>query len=121
MINNNPLIVFVGDQKKSERFAAASNMKVFGASSLRDALGQTIFSYPDAIVIDAADDMLRAEDSFFHLRTINHPPLVILSDVPGRWDTRKRGVVHILPEDSSPTDIANFIRSILRGSLTTSL
>jgi hypothetical protein len=111
-MKQNPVIVFVSSKERAEEFKMASGFEVFAAPAMRDALAQTIFSYPDAIIIDASYDMVVADDSYFHLRTIEHPPLIILSDMSLRWERRGGGVVVILPESSSDEDIANSIHSL---------
>ena len=118
MRTNKPIIVFVGDDNRATEFMEASDGYVLGAPTLRDALAQTIFSMPDAIIIDAApENMTVAEDVFFHLRTIQHPTIVLLSDVPGRWDTARVKNVSILPNDSAAADIATHLNLVLNGTL----
>lgn len=96
MNHSKPVIVHVGNEADSTQFANDSGWIVFAAPALRDALAQTIFSYPDAIVIDATHDMVVAEDTYYHLRTINHPPIIILSDMPLRWKMPKNGSVTVI-------------------------
>jgi hypothetical protein len=117
-MKNHPVIVFVADDKRSQAFMKDSDLVTFGANTFRDALSQVIFSYPDVIVIDASQDMLRAEDTFFHLRTINHPPIIVLSDVTGRWDMQGGNSVIVMPEDSSDYQIAEMVRAVLAGDTT---
>lgn len=107
------VVVYVGEKAQAEAFAESTNIVVYGADTMRDALAQTIFTYPDAIIIDASENMLRAEDSYFHLRTINHPPIVLLSNMPWRWETEHRGKVAILPENSDLQSIAYTIQELL--------
>ena len=116
-MKHQPVIVFVADEERSQEFTKASNLVVFGADKFRDALAQTIFSYPDVIVIDAGSDMLRAEDTFFHLRTINHPPIVVLSNVVGRWEMHRGNPVTVIPEDSTDYQIEETVRAILAGDV----
>jgi hypothetical protein len=111
-MKQNPVIVFVSSKERAEEFMAVSNFEVFAAPTMRDALAQTLFSYPDAIVIDASYDMVVADDSYFHLRTIEHPPLIVLSDMSLRWERRGGGMVIILPETSSNDDICTAIQSL---------
>ena len=114
-MQNNPVVVFVTDDNRSQAFIEATNLVTFGANTMRDALSQVIFSYPDAIVINASKEMLRAEDTFFHLRTINHPPIIVLSNVVGRWEMNGGNSVTILPEGSSDMAIEETISAILAG------
>ena len=111
-MKQNPVIVFVSSQERAEEFKTVSGYEVFAAPTMRDALAQTLFSYPDAIVIDSAYDMLVADDSYFHLRTIEHPPLIVLSDMSLRWERRGGGQVVILPENTSDDEIADAIQAI---------
>lgn len=112
-MQNNPVVVFVTDDNRSQAFMKATDLVTFGADNMRDALSQVIFSYPDVIVIDASQEMLRAEDTFFHLRTINHPPIIVLSNVVGRWEMHGGNPVIIMPEDSSDYQIEETIRAVL--------
>ncbi|GAB5492897.1 MAG: hypothetical protein Phog2KO_31120 [Phototrophicaceae bacterium] len=114
-MQNNPVVVFVTDDNRSQAFITATNLVTFGADTMRDALSQVIFSYPDVIVIDASQNMLRAEDTFFHLRTINHPPIIVLSNVVGRWEMHTGNSVIVMPEDSSDFQIEETIRAIMAG------
>lgn len=119
---NKPIIVFVGDDDRATDFMEASGMYVLGAPTLRIALAQTIFSYPDAIVIDgAADNMLLAEDAFFHLRSIEHPPMVVLSDAPGRWETEGKNPVIILPNATSNEVLTDTLRQVTQRDTTPTL
>ena len=111
-MKQNPVIVFVSSKERAEEFKMASGFEVFAAPAMRDALAQTLFSYPDAIVIDSAYDMLVADDSYYHLRTIEHPPLIVLSDMSLRWERRGGGMVAILPENSSSDDIISAIHAL---------
>lgn len=117
-MKTNPVIVFVADNKRSEAFTRDSNLVTFGVDTFRAALSQVIFSYPDVIVIDASDDMLRAEDTFFHLRTINHPPIIVLSDIPNRWEMKSGNPVIVMPEGSPDYQLDEMIRAILTGDTT---
>ena len=114
-MKNNPVVVFVADEKRSQEFIDNTNIVTFGADNMHDALAQVIFSYPDVIVIDARDNMLRAEDTFFHLRSINHPPIVMLSNLRQRWDTSGENDVVVMSEYSATYEIEETIRSILSG------
>lgn len=105
MNQSKPVIVYVGNEADSTQFTHESGWVVFAASSLRDALAQTIFSYPDAIVIDAMHDMVLAEDTYYHLRTINHPPIIILSDMPLRWKMPKNEPVTVISPNISSYDL----------------
>jgi len=112
-MQNNPVVVFVADEKRSQEFINNSNLVTFGADNMHGALAQVLFSYPDVIVIDARDSMLRAEDTFFHLRSINHPPIIILSNLRQRWDTSGENDVIVMSEYSANGEIEEQIRSIL--------
>ena len=117
-MKNNPVVVFVADKDRSQAFNRDSNLVTFGSDTMRDALAQVIFSYPDVIVIDASQEMLRAEDTFFHLRTINHPPIIVLSDVTRRWDMHGGNPVIVLPENSSNLQIEETVRAVLAENST---
>jgi hypothetical protein len=111
-MSHNPVIVFVSGKEQAEAFKVVSGFEVFAAATLRDALAQTLFSYPDAIVIDSSYDMILADDSYYHLRTIEHPPLIVLSDMSLRWEQHGGGQVIILPENSSHETIAEAIQAL---------
>jgi hypothetical protein len=118
MRSNKPVIVFVGDDDRATDFMEATDTYVLGAPTLRIALAQTIFSYPDAIVIDAQPaNMPMAEEVFSHLQTIAHPPLVLLSDEPGRWDTRTINTVTILPNDATHEALAEAVYQMVNGHI----
>ena len=112
-MKKNPVVVFVADEKRSQEFMNNSNLVTFGADTMYKALAQVIFSYPDVVVIDASDDMLRAEDTFFHLRTINHPPIIMLSNLRQRWYTGGKNDVIVMSEYSATHEIEDAIRSIV--------
>lgn len=112
-MQNNPVIVFVADEKRSQEFASNNNLVIFGADSARDALSQVIFSRPDVIVIDASEDILRAVDSFSHLNSINHAPIIMLSNMRQRWDTSGENDVTVMSEYSANYEIEETVRSML--------
>ena len=116
MRTNKPIVVFVGNDDRATELMEASNTYVLGAPTLRDALAQTIFSMPDAIVIDATpENMKLAEDVFYHLRTIQHPNIVLLSNVPASWDTSRVNNVSILPNETTVEDLAMHLNQVLTG------
>lgn len=115
MLKPNPILVYVGDASRAAAFMSASGWTVFTAPTTRDALAQTLFSYPDAIIIDAAHDMLRAEDTYFHLRTINHPSMVLLSNMPLRWELPEDNSVQVLAENTALVDVVDTLRHMLAG------
>jgi DNA-binding NarL/FixJ family response regulator len=121
LMKQEQIMLYVGTDKRHEMFAADENWVVFHAPTLRDALAQTIFSYPDVIVIDAGSDMLLAEDAFFHLRTIEHPPILLLSNMPNRWDMRRftKNPVVVLSEDADHEAIRAALISMLQGDVAT--
>lgn len=114
-MNRNPVIVYVGDEQSAEQFVATSQSHVLAAATYRSALSQVIFSHPDAIILNAGDDILSAEDTFFHLQSIDHPLTIILSDVEGRWATSDSDHIIVLPQDSSAQYIHNIICETLWG------
>jgi hypothetical protein len=118
MRTNKPVIVFVGDDNRATEFMETSGTYVLGAPTSRIALAQTVFSFPDAIIIDATpENMQLAEDVYFHLRTIKHPAIVLLSDVPALWDTQAVSNVTILPTSTSHEEVAKHMRLTLSGAL----
>jgi len=117
-MKNQPVVVFVADADRSQAFAKDASVIVFGADNFRNALSQVIFSYPDVVVLDARDNVMRAEDTLFHLRTIEHPAIVILSDVPQRWDTVSKTPIIVLGVDSSHQAIEQAVLAVLAGDTT---
>jgi hypothetical protein len=113
-MKHNPVVVYVGNEEQSTSFAKDHSMIVYGEDTMRGALAQSIFSYPDAIVINASEDnMLLADDTFFHLRSIEHPPIVILSNMPWRWETERGGSVVVLRQNSEHETVSQAIHDIL--------
>jgi hypothetical protein len=118
MRTNKPIIVFVGDDDRATEFMEASGTYVLGAPTLRIALAQTVFSFPNAIIIDATPENIQlAEDVYFHLRTIQHPNIVVLTDTPQRWDTQSVNNVSILPGDTSHEELTRHLQLVLAGAL----
>lgn len=115
MRTNDPVVVFVGDDNRATDVMEIGGLYVYGAPTLRIALAQTIFSFPNAIVIDASGANLQlAKETYTHLLTIQHPPLVVLSDDASQWDTQ---VVSILPGNASPVEIAAAVGQVIRKQL----
>ena len=118
MRTNKPITVFVGDDNRATDVMEIGGLYVYGAPTLRIALAQTIFSLPDAIVIDASEANLQlADETYAHLGTIQHPPLVVLSDEPNRWDTSNMNTVTILPANAAPSEIAAAVGHSIRKQL----
>ncbi len=114
------IMLVIGTGKRQETLAEDGRWIVFHAPTLRDALAQTIFSHPNVIVIEAGSDMLLAEDAFYHLRTIEHPPILLLSDMPNRWDTRRfSNPVRVLPEAADAEAISHALDAMLHGDVVT--
>lgn len=118
MRTTKPILVFVGDDNRATEFMEASDTYVLGAPTLRIALAQTVFSFPDVIIIDASpENMQLAEDTFAHLRSIQHAAIVLLSDTPQQWDTARVDNVSIVANDISHEDLANHVQRVLAGEL----
>ena len=118
MRTNKPIIVYVGDEDRATDFMEASDTYVLGAPTLRIALAQTVFSFPNAIIIDAAPEYTRlAEEVLSHLHTIKHPPIVLLADDAADWDTDEIDDVTVLPQNSTYQALATHLRRILAGEL----
>jgi hypothetical protein len=118
MRTNKPIIVYVGNEDRATDFMEASDTYVLGAPTLRIALAQTVFSFPNAIIIDAAPEYTRlAEAVLSHLHTITHPPIILLSDDRDSWDTTDIDDVTILPQTTTYQAIAAHLRGVLTGEL----
>jgi hypothetical protein len=121
MRTNQPIIVFVGDDDRATAFMEVSDTYVLGAPTLRIALAQTIFSFPNAIIIDGtAPNRELAAEVLSHLHTITHPPIILISDVTDNWwDTEDIADVTILRHTTSYEVVAAQLRRILSGELET--
>ena len=118
MRTNKPIIVYVGNEDRATDFMEASDTYVLGAPTLRIALAQTVFSFPNAIIIDAAPEYARlAEEVLSHLHTIKHPPIILLADNAAGWNTEDIDEVTILPQNTSYSAIAAHLCGILTGEL----
>jgi hypothetical protein len=78
---------------------AQLNGEVVLAHTLMDALAMYTFYVPDIVLVEAPMGSWVAQESLFHLDSVDARPLVILTDRRDIWNTEAVVGVHIRPLD----------------------
>lgn len=118
MPTSHPVIVYSGTLERAENLNALAEARgwyVFSAASMLETLGQTVLFFPDVVILEDAPDASLAHDIFDHLRSIQHEPILILSDTPEKWDITDDALIQIMPRSSNLLDIADTILAMSAG------
>jgi hypothetical protein len=118
MSTTHPVIVYSGTLERTaslNALAEARGWYVFSASSMLETLGQTVMFFPDVVILEEAPDASLAHDIFEHLVSIQHEPMLILSDTPEHWDVASDALIQVLPRSSSILDIADTLLAMTAG------
>ncbi len=118
MSTTHPVIVYSGTLERTESLntlAEARGWYVFSASSMLETLGQTVMFFPDVVILEDAPDASLAHDIFDHLTSIQHEPMLILSDTPEDWEIASDSMIQVMPRSSSVLDIADTLLAITAG------
>lgn len=89
MSQQHPTLVFVGDQERAyslNQLVEAHGWTVLAPDEMMEALAMVVFEYPDMVIIEDAPDNTMAQDVYAHLRSIDFPGLLVLTDRPEIWD-----------------------------------
>lgn len=94
-----PIVLYVGDSE-TEKWLAAS-LEPFGgyiyrADQLLQLLGMYVNYSPDVVVLDAKVAPDLAREVYFHLRTIEAEPILILDDCADDWDYSEESRIRVL-------------------------
>ncbi len=107
-----PVILYVGDAESAEAlnaFVSPRGWYVTHAEDLMDALAQYLHLMPDIVVLQDDPQSPLAQDACFHLESVQARPLLVLSDMPGRWSD----AVHVHPTRISLQGLINNIRELV--------
>lgn len=121
MSKTHPIILVIGDGKTRRdlyTWASDYDWHIISSDEMMDALAQYMFYVPDIILIDDAADAVLADDVYFHLRSIDAQPVLVLSDLPGRWSIPAGASIQILPTCSDERAIVRAITQLVQGDLT---
>jgi DNA-binding response OmpR family regulator len=113
-----PTIIYVGDAGRAGSVRAATSAcgwHLLQSSQMLEALAMYVFYYPDLFVLDDMPDSTLAADVYYHLLTVETPPVLILSDEPYKeaWRGISSSRVMVLPRDCAGADLLAAIRCLL--------
>lgn len=120
MSTTHPVIVYSGTLERTGgllALAEARGWHVFSAASMLETLGQVVMFFPDIVILEDAPDASLAHDIFDHLMSIQHEPMLILSDTPENWSFAPNLLVQVMPRSSSTLEIAEAVLSITAGHI----
>lgn len=89
MSQQHPTIVFVGDHERADglnQLVEAHGWTVLEPQEMMEALAMVVFEYPDMVIIEDAPDNPTGHEVYAHLRSIDFPGLLVLTDRPEVWD-----------------------------------
>jgi len=120
MSMEHPNILYVGDIERGRALYAAAGERdwyVYLPADMWEALTMYTFYFPDVIVIDAAARYTLAQEVYFHLRSVNAQPMLILADDsdPDPWNASEPAV-RLLPHTLSRAELLTVIADAVRHS-----
>src|SRR5262245_46006659 len=90
MSREHPEILYVGDMEQGRALAAAAEARewyVHTPGETMEALAIYATFFPDIVVIDTLPRVTLAHEVYYHLRSVNAEPMLVLADdrQPGWW------------------------------------
>jgi|GEM_PF-1422694 len=98
-----------GDQLQTS--ATSRGWNFLRPTALLEALALYVFCFPDLVVLDATVERDLAEAVFFHLRSIDAPALLVLTEatIPGPWDGLPSPTVTVIPPVAHPDALLDLV------------
>lgn len=118
MSTTHPVIVYSGTLERTgdlQALAEARGWYVFSATAMLETLGQVVMFFPDVVILEDAPDASLAHDIFDHLVSIQHEPILILSDTPEAWAFAADSMIQVMPRSSSTVAIAETLLAMTAG------
>jgi DNA-binding response OmpR family regulator len=118
-----PTLIYVGDACHAGSLRAATSAcgwHVLHSDQMLEALAMYVFYYPDLFVLDDTPGSTLAADVYYHLLTVETPPVLILSDEPYKeaWRGISSSHVLVLPRDTAGADLLAAVRRLLLDDTT---
>jgi len=115
MSAQHPNILYVGDIEQGRALAAAADKRdwyVYTPAEAMEALAMYTTYFPDLVVIDAFPRLSLALEVYFHLRSVNAQPMIVLADdrQPGWWGDFD---VHLLSRSISREALLDTVAEVL--------
>ncbi|MFP4435722.1 MAG: hypothetical protein ACLFVO_00435 [Chloroflexaceae bacterium] len=103
-------LLYVGDSDQGDQLqtsATSRGWNVLRPTELLEALALYVFCFPDLVVLDATVERDLAEAVFFHLRSVDAPALLVLTEAttPGPWDGLPSPAVTVIPPTAQADEL----------------
>ncbi len=107
-------LLYVGDSAQGDQLqtsATSRGWNLLRPTELMEALALYVFCFPDLVVLDATVDCDLAEAVFFHLRSVDAPALLVLTEAttPGPWDGLPSPAVTVIPPTAHPDVLLDLV------------
>jgi hypothetical protein len=107
-------LLYVGDSARGEQLqtsATSRGWNLLRPTELLEALALYVFCFPDLVVLDATVERDLAEAVFFHLRSVEAPALLVLTETttPGPWDGLPSPAVTIIQPTAHPDALLDLV------------
>ncbi len=111
-------LLYVGDSAWGEQLqtrAISRGWNCLRPTELLKALAQYVFCFPDLVVLDATVERDLAEAVFFHLRSVDAPALLVLTEAttPGPWEGMPSPKVTVIPPVAHPDALLDLVANRL--------
>ncbi len=118
MIKEPLAILYVGNTGRGQALQATVEpygWHIYETSELLRALGMYIMGYPDVVIIEAVPGSSLAEEVYFHLRSVNAEPLLILADEARQeqWQGPVTPAIRVLPRTLNNEELLAVILELI--------
>src|ERR1041385_8136899 len=99
MSNERLVVVYVGDADTEQWLATSLQLYegyVYRADELLSVLGMVVSYMPDLVVLDARTAPTLARQVYYHLRTIDAEPILILDHDSEDWDYPEYAQIRVI-------------------------
>jgi len=107
-------LLYVGDSTQGEQLQTSATSRGWNflrPTELLEALALYVFAFPDLVVLDATVERDLSEAVFFHLRSVDSPALLVLTEAttPGPWDGLQSPAVTVIPPTAHPDELLDLV------------
>lgn len=107
-------LLYVGDSTRGEQLQTSATSRGWNClrpTELLEALALYVFCFPDLVVLDATVERDLAAAVFFHLRSVDAPALLVLTEAttPGPWDGLPSPAVTVIPPTAHPDALLDLV------------
>lgn len=120
MVKEPLAILYVGNTERGQALRATVEpygWHIYETTELLRALGMYIMGYPDVVIIEAVPGSSLAEEVYFHLRSVNAEPLLILADEARQeqWQGPATSTIRVLPRTLNNEELLAVIWELIES------